>query len=152
MTQTNPDFAARLAQIEARRQSAAPQSAPKRDLADRLYALSLVAAFLVGMLVVFAARYARFHLTGVTPGSTEIASNNLLVDFSLAFMAGILLHQIFHFKRPEHVGAKTFGMVVCAVTMHIPVHYFPDLFAVVFSPDWVHQVIRLTEPTVPALF
>lgn len=143
-------FAERIARIEARK-----ATTPKRPVhrERRLgYALSLVGAVAVGMLVVVAARYARYHLTGVTPGSTTLHGSNIAVDMALAFLAGIVLHQIFNFRRPEHVAAKSFGMFVMAFTMHMAVHRFPVLFAMIFSEDWVHQVIRLTDPSHLALF
>ncbi len=143
-------FAERIARIEASR-ARAPKRPVQRD--RRLgYALSLVGAVGVGMLVVVIARYARFHLTGVTPGSTALHSSNIAVDMSLAFLAGFILQQIFNFRRPEHVAAKTFGMFAMAFSMHMLVHRFPALFALIFSEDWVHQVIRLTDPSHLALF
>lgn len=148
----DPGFSERLARIEANRAKAPAKTPPKRRGAGLAYALSLVAAFGVGILVVIAARYARFHLTGVTPGSAELHSSNLAVDMGLAFLAGFILQQIFHFKRPEHVGAKTFGMFVAAFTMHMAVHAFPGAFELLFSETWVRQVIRLTDPTKLALF
>ena len=151
-TFVDPSFSERIARIEAGR-AKAPDTAKRIPRGDGVgYALSLVAAFLVGILVVVAARYARFHLTGVTPGSTELHSSNLAVDFGLAFLAGLMLQQIFRFKRPEHTGAKTFGMFVAAFTMHMAVHAFPGAFELLFSESWVRQVIRLTDPTKLALF
>lgn len=148
----DPGFSERVARIEARR-AKPPQARKRRPRGDGVtYVLSLIAAFCVGMLVVVAARYARFHLTGVTPGSTHLDSSNLAVDFGLAFLAGFILQQIFHFRRPEHTAAKTMGMFAAAFTMHMAVHAFPGLFALMFSETWVHQVIRLTDPTKLALF
>jgi len=151
-TLVDPRFSERIARIEARRAKApdTPKRKPRGD--GVVYALSLMAAFLVGILVVVAARYARFHLTGVTPGSAGLNSSNLAVDMGLAFLAGFILQQIFQFKRPEHTGAKTFGMFVAAFTMHMAVHAFPGAFELLFSDTWVRQVIRLTDPTKLALF
>ena len=116
------------------------------------YALSLLGAFAVGCLVVVAARYARFHLTGVLPGEAPLEGGTLLADMGLAFVAGLLLQQVFRFRRPEHTGAKTFGMVVAVFTMHMAVHAAPALFEPLFSEDWVTRVIRLTDPTKIAVF
>ncbi|MGI3185301.1 hypothetical protein [Nioella aestuarii] len=151
-TIVDSSFSERVARIEARR-AKAPDTPRRKPRGDGIfYVLSLVAAFCVGMLVVVAARYARFHLTGVTPGSAHLNSSNLMVDMGLAFLAGFILQQIFHFKRPEHTAAKTVGMFAAAFTMHMAVHAFPGLFALLFSETWVHHVIRLTDPTKLALF
>lgn len=151
-TFVDPSFSERVARIEANRAKApdTPKRKPRGD--GMLYVLSLLAAFGVGMLVVVAARYARFHLTGVTPGSAQLNSSNLVLDMGLAFLAGFILQQIFHFKRPEHTAAKTAGMFAAAFTMHMAVHAFPGLFELMFSEIWVHHVIRLTDPTKLALF
>ena len=150
----DPRFAERISRIEAQRQRSAPATKPRARWRESgfAYVLSLVAAFFVGVLVVFAARYARFQLTGVTPGSTTLNTSNLAVDMVLAFMVGFLLQQIFNFRRPEHTGAKTLGMIVAVLTMHMAVHAFPGVFSVIFSETWVHQVIRLTDPTKIAIF
>lgn len=151
-TLVDPSFSERVARIEASRAKAAdsPKRKPRGD--GVTYVLSLIGAFGVGLLVVVAARYARFHLTGVMPGSAQLSSSNLVLDFGLAFLAGVLLQQIFHFKRPEHMAAKTVGMFAAAFTMHMAVHAFPGLFELLFSDIWVRQVIRLTDPTKLALF
>lgn len=151
MAQADPGFAARVARIEARRNRNIPAKPARRRFSIG-YALSLVAAFLVGILVIFAARYARFHLTGITPGSARLDSSNLILDLGLAFLAGLILHQIFNFRRAEHTGAKSFGMFLGATAMHIPVHQYPAIFSVIFSEAWVNQVIRITDPTTLALF
>lgn len=151
-TLVDPSFSDRVARIEARRAKTAdsPKRKPRGD--GVVYVLSLLAAFCVGLLVVVAARYARYHLTGVTPGSAQLNSSNLVLDFGLAFLAGVILQQIFHFRRPEHTAAKTVGMFAAAFTMHMAVHAFPGLFELMFSDIWVHQVIRLTDPAKLALF
>lgn len=148
---TDPRFAQRLARIEAQRAQAPARPAPKRG-AGLGYALSLIGAFAVGILVVLAARYARFHLTGVLPGTVPVHGNTLLTDMGLAFVAGLLLQQLFRFKRPEHTGAKTFGMIVAVFTMHMAVHALPQPFETLFSDAWVAQVTRLTDPTKIAVF
>jgi len=147
----DPRFAERVARIKARRAKACPALVRKRG-GGRRYALSLLGAFAVGCLVVVAARYARFHLTGALPGASPLKGGTLLADMGLAFVAGLLLQQAFRFRRPEHTGAKTFGMVVAIFTMHMAVHAAPGLFEPVFSADWVAQVIRLTDPTKIAVF
>lgn len=148
----DPRFAERVARIEAAR-ARGPVTAPRKMHGSGLgYALSLVAALGVGVLMIFAARYARFHLTGMVPGSGALDPATLIMDVVMAFLAGIVLHQIFHFRRPEHTAAKTIGMIGGMFTMHIPVHAFPGLFEVLFSEFWVFQVLRLTDPTAIAVF
>ena len=149
----DPAFAARVARIRAQ-QATRPSGPCKRaERRERwLYALSLLAAFGVGILVVFAARYARFHLTGMLPGTGEIGRSTLATDIVLAYLAGFVLQQLFNFRRAEHVGAKTFGMILAVFTMHMVVHAAPAPFEFLFSEAWVHQVIRITDPTTIAVF
>lgn len=148
----DPRFAERVARIEAARASG-PVTARRKTRGSGLgYALSLVAALGVGGLVIFAARYARFHLTGMVPGAGTLDPSTVIMDVVLAFLAGVVLHQIFHFRRPEHTAAKTIGMIAGMFTMHIPVHAFPGLFEALFSETWVLQVLRLTDPTTIAVF
>ena len=149
----DPRFAERVARIEASRSKAAPKPAAKAAGWSGVgYVLSLLAAFGVGVLVVFAARYARFHLTGMVPGAAGLGRSTMATDVVLAFLAGFVLQQIFHFRRPEHVGAKTIGMFAAMFTMHMAVHAWPGLFELLFSDVWVRQVIRLTDPSAIAVF
>jgi len=75
-----------------------------------------------------------------------------LLPVTLAYLAGFVLQQLFNFRRAEHVGAKTFGMILAVFTMHMVVHAAPAPFEFLFSEAWVHQVIRITDPTTIAVF
>lgn len=146
----SPEFAARIARIEAARaKRPAKRVAPTGR--GRLVA-SLFAALFSGYLVVMLSRYARFHLTGVLPGETGLDVGALMGDLVLAMLASAVIAMIFNFRTKEHAAAKTAGMVVALFSMHMLVHRWPDLFTALFSDVWVNRVIWLTDASELAIF
>ena len=109
------------------------------------YPLSLIGACLIGMLAVFAARYARFHIFG---GSMvgEDADIAMMMDGALAFGAGFVFRSFFNFESQEYVAAKTVGIVAMIALMHNFVHWAPGLFEGLFDAGYVEMTLAYTEP------
>lgn len=146
-----PDFADRIARIEAQHQSIQRRRVARAQGTPG-YALSLLAAVGVGYMILLMARYARFHLTGLLPGETGVDISALGVEMAMAMMASVILGWLFQFNSAEHSAARGCGMVVALFTTHMWVHAFPAMFSVVFSEAWVNRVILLTDAGTLAIF
>ncbi len=109
------------------------------------YPMSILGAFLIGMIAVFAARYARFHIMG---GSMvgEDADIAMMMDGALAFGVGFVFRSFFNFESQEYITAKTFGIFAMICLMHNLVHWAPGLFAGLFDVDYVLMTLEMTEP------
>lgn len=149
-----PSQAQREAQLAAEAAAAIPQPkakgtkpvSPIPSVWENLgYPMSILGAFLLGMLAVFAARYARFHIMG---GSMvgEDADIAMMIDGGLAMGVGFLFRSMFNFQAKEFVTAKTFGIVAMICVMHNLVHWAPEAFAVLFDVDYVLLTLEMTEP------
>ena len=109
------------------------------------YPASIVGAFVLGLLAVAISRYVRFTFSGSTL-TGEDADTMMLIDAGLAMAIGFVLKQLFRLKGAAQETAKTVGVVAMICTMHNLVHMWPGAFEMAFSPDWVSDVIEMTEP------
>ena len=109
------------------------------------YPMSIVGAFLIGMLAVFITRYVRYTVAGGTL-TGEDADIMMAIDGGLALAIGFVLKQIFRFSGKAQETAKTVGIFVMICVMHNLVHMWPGAFEMAFSPEWVTDVIETTEP------
>lgn len=131
--------------------SSSPQG-PKKDVSPVpplretiRYPLSLIGACLIGMIAVFAARYARFHILG---GSMvgEDADIAMMMDGALAFGVGFIFRSFFNFESQEYITAKTVGIFAMIALMHNLVHWAPEVFVGLFDEDYVLMTLEMTEP------
>ncbi|MDJ1008699.1 MAG: hypothetical protein QNJ13_12855 [Paracoccaceae bacterium] len=127
-------------------------TAPKKEVSpvpslreNLAYPMSLVGAFFVGMLAVFAARYARFHIAG---GSMvgEDADIAMMMDGALAMGVGFVFRSFFRFETKDYITAKTVGIAAMIALMHNLVHWAPGVFAGLFDEEYVEMTLELTEP------
>ena len=109
------------------------------------YPATLVGASLLGMVSVFVARYARYHLTGTSLSGSD-PDITMLIDGGIAAGAGFLLFSLFRFSAKEYKFAQTVGIMIMVCVMHNFVHSAPKTFGVLFSPEWTEEVIAMTEP------
>lgn len=109
------------------------------------YPATIVAAFVLGLVAVFLARYLRFHL-----GAGELAGENadlyMILDGVLAVGAGFALKMLLRLGGKEFQTAQAAGVLVMVCTMHNLVHWAPNAFSLIFSPDWTEMVMETTEP------
>ena len=109
------------------------------------YPLVYVRAFLIGAFAVFVARYARFHIAnGGLVG--EDADLTMFIDGFIASAAGFAIKEVFRIEGKEFALAQTVGVVAMVVSMHNLAHWFPAPMSLVFSPEWVDDVLYYTEP------
>ncbi len=109
------------------------------------YPLSIVGAFLVGILAVFISRYGRFHISGGTLAG-EDPDLTMMIDGALAAGLGFALRTAFRFESKEYITAKMVGIAVMIATMHNLVHWTPNTFTTLFSEQWTREVVWFTEP------
>lgn len=142
------DFQARAQALTQARQAANPRSRSRLRPSlweNAKYPASIVMAFALGLFAVALSRYVRYHLQGgsLTGEDTDLI---LMIDGGLAAMVGFAIRQMFRFEAKVFITSHTVGIVAMIVAMHNLVHYAPDAFAAVYSPDWVEQVIAETPP------
>ena len=136
----------RLAEARAPIEAARPEVAVVPDWKENIkYPAALVGAFLVGMLAVFFARYARFHLMGGTLAG-EDADITMVIDAAIGGACSFMLFAILRFRGKEFKAAQTFGIFAMIMVMHNFVHMAPGAFNAVFSKKWTDDVIAYTEP------
>lgn len=133
----------------SRQRKAAPRKKPVSPVPsiweNLAYPLSILGAVLIGMIAVFAARYARFHLQGGTLVG-EDADIAMMLDGALAFCVGFVFRSFFRFESQEFITAKTLGIAAMIALMHNLVHWAPGLFTGLFDADYVTATIEMTEP------
>ena len=109
------------------------------------YPASLVGAALAGAAAVFAARFARFHLTGGSLAGTD-PDITMMIDGGLAALVSFILFQMLRFEGAEYKAAQTAGIFGMVCIMHNFVHAAPGAFNLMFSPQWTEEVTAMTEP------
>jgi len=143
------DFHARLNRVADARapfEQAKPYVSPIPDWRDTVrYPVTIIAAFLVGMLAVFVSRYIRFQVlgTGLAGDDPDIA---MLID---AALAGALSFLVFGLLRAEGFAVKavqTVGIMAMVFGMHNIVHAVPTAFSMTFSESWANEVVATTAP------
>ncbi|NSX55339.1 hypothetical protein [Parasulfitobacter algicola] len=107
------------------------------------YPLSIIGAFLLGMICVLISRWARFHIAIGEP--TAISYDALVIEGLLAGGIAFIMRHAFNLEDPIHISAKGFGITAMIGLMHNLVWYFPTAFELIFSPEWVELVLDQTE-------
>lgn len=147
----SPDssFQARLNKVAERR---APIDASKPEVPvipdwkeNFKYPAALVGSFFVGMLAVFIARYARFHLMGGSLAG-EDADIAMLLDGGIAAACSFALFSMLRFHDAQFKAAQSFGVAAMVLFMHNFVHLSPGVFGAIFSDEWAEEVVAATEP------
>ncbi|WP_298292344.1 hypothetical protein [uncultured Litoreibacter sp.] len=150
------DFQARLARISNGEVHSAdglivPERREVKDvkltgglLENALYPLSIVGAFLLGILAVFFSRFARIHLLGTADPDTDIMLA-FAADGAMALAIGFMFKQAFRMKGAEWISAQTMGVTVMVASMHNLIHLQPKLFSQIFTPDYVDAILSYTE-------
>lgn len=142
------DFQARAMALAEAKQAANPKSRSRLRPSlwqNAKYPASIVTAFALGLIAVFLSRYIRYHLQGGSLAG-EDTDLTMMIDGGLAAAAGFAIRQMFRFEAKVFLTAHTFGVGAMIVAMHNFVHYAPDTFTRLFSPDWVQQVVSETPP------
>lgn len=117
------------------------------DYRDSLrYPLSIIWAFVVGLIAVFAARYIRYHLTGGSLSGGDSADITMIIDAGIAGATGFALKGLLSLESKTLQLAQNIGVAVMVVMMHNLVHIAPAPFSWMFSPEWVRDVEQTTEP------
>ncbi|WP_170426599.1 hypothetical protein [Ruegeria arenilitoris] len=148
MNTEQKSFQDRVAQINQRAEQAASIAPGPRTetIWQRLaYPGAFIAAFTVGVTVVFLTRYIQFLSVGVPePGQVNAQD---FVGIVLASMAGIVISKFLREKQKEFAGACTAGVLFATFTFHNLVWKYPAQFERLFNEDWVEFMQRLTEPS-----
>lgn len=107
------------------------------------FPLAITGAFLVAILGVFLARYARFHVIGGDPAAMSDVS--LLIEAGLAAGIGFVFRSAMKFETKEFMTANAAGIIVAVCTLHNLVHWFPNVYDNLFSPEYTDMVILMTD-------
>lgn len=133
-----------------------PQTqAAKRARAENMWWLylpfTMAFAALVGASSYVAVRAARFHLMKDQVALPETDTNFWLQNGGAAAVLALVLAMIFGLRSPFRLLCVLLGVGAAMAGFHNLVHMYPDLFAQVFSPEWVSQ-LRLSAPNNSWLF
>ena len=104
---------------------------------NAVYPLSLIGAFLLGMLSVVIGQFVRVNLIGV--GQPEQLWLGV-ADLVMASMIIFSIRNMFHLPIRELMFAQTVGIVLMFVTLHNFVLLAPFPFAILMSPEWVQSI------------
>lgn len=160
MSMTNQEeFAARLARVKTggahtkgtifvgqdeqhhvTREVPQKQAKGKELVSNALYPLTLVAAFLLGLLATALGRYARFQLWAGQEAMGDDADLEMAISFGIGLMLSFVLAQMFRLTSKEHKGLQGMGVFVMVCGFHNFAHWLPGPMAVLFSPAYVADV------------
>jgi len=107
--------------------------------------IGLVAAILLGVICLAAARYGRFNLAGIAEEGAS-ASVIMLMDFGIAAVIAFIIGGLIKQKSLRHMMAQTAGIAAMAVAMHNLVWVYPAEFAQVYTQAYVDEVRSVTTP------
>ncbi|NNF23986.1 MAG: hypothetical protein HKN63_04180 [Rhodobacteraceae bacterium] len=140
-----PDEEEVLGRKKSGKKSKKPVSALPSWRDNIKYPLTIAGVFIFGMAAVFVARYVRFHMMGgsLAGDDPDLA---MILDFVMAGAVTFFLTSLLNTRGSEFTLAKTAGIAVMIATMHNMVHFQPTAFGKVFSPEWVEEVVYVTEP------
>jgi hypothetical protein len=171
MSMTNQEeFAARLARVKTggantkstifvgqdeqhhmTREVPQKQAKSKELASNALYPLTLVAAFLLGLLATAVGRYARFQLWAGQEAMGDDADLEMAISFGIGLMLSFVLAQMFRLTSKEHKGLQGMGVFVMVCGFHNFAHWLPGPMSVLFSPAYVADV-QINSPANSAKF
>lgn len=106
---------------------------------NSIYPLSILGAFILGMLSVVIGQFVRINLIGIgQPDQLWLA----VADLVMATMIIFSIKNMFHLPLKELVTAQTIGIVLMFLTLHNFVHLAPFPFAILMSPEWVDGIVN----------
>lgn len=153
MTQTNT-FHERLVRIEKGEQFIADAIIPKGFLEARRVKkkklirfgaiLSVVLVFVTALIGVVMLRYGRYQIFGIDRADLTSLEGVILDGGGSIIMVTIILF-VTKLDSMLLVAANVFGALASFLGMHMIVHRFPDLFAEIFSLQWLYLVLQSTE-------
>ena len=149
-----PSEAERQAQLAAEAAAAIPQ--PKAKPAKQVspvpsvwenlgYPMSILGAFLLGVLAVFASNYAMFHLFGAD-GGLEDPMFTMIGNGVLAAGLSFVLRNAMKFEGKEFTTANTAGIILMVAAIHNLFHFVPGPMAVIYSPEHVAMMVDTSVP------
>lgn len=115
------------------------QSKSREIAGNAAYPLSLIGAFVLGLVAVALSFYARFQ---VMQGEVHLDDPGLEMALSggLGIALSFVLAQMFRLTSKEHKGMQSAGVFVMVCALHNLAHWAPGPMAVVFSSEWVQRV------------
>ena len=137
-------FQERAARISAQHARVRSEPVRRQRVADvagnATYPLAMFACFLIGLATIVLLRWLRFQLSG------EIDPNAGLGVMDALLIGGVTMatREVMNFRQPAFTAANVLGICMGMLTVHNFVHVMPDLFASMFSEDWVDVMVYET--------
>ena len=103
---------------------------------------SMMMAMILGSLCLIVARYFQITFLDIQPSVPHALAYELGMAAAIAFTLGGFVRQ----KSLKHMICHLAGAAFAAMTMHNAVWLAPEEFALVFSQDFVDQIIAATDP------
>ncbi|MEL7104700.1 MAG: hypothetical protein AAGM21_02185 [Pseudomonadota bacterium] len=139
------EAAAAIPAPKAKAKSAKPVS-PVPSVWENLgYPMSILGAFVLGLLAVFASNYAMFHLFGAD-GGLEDPVFTMVGNGVLAAGLGFVVRNAMKFEGKEFTTANTAGIILMVASIHNLFHFVPGPMAMMYSPDHVAMMVDSSVP------
>lgn len=103
---------------------------------------SMIMGMILGALCLIVARYFQITFLDIQPSVPHALAYELGMAAALAFTIGGFVKQ----KSLKHMVCHLAGAALAAMTMHNAVWVAPAEFALVFSQDFVDQILAATDP------
>jgi hypothetical protein len=108
------------------------------------YPLSVLVAFILGLLSNAIARLAAFMSQGL-PDGTANTDHLMVMDFVTAMMLSVVIGACLGMNIRKFMVARSLGVVGGMLGLHNAVHIWPWLFEPVFTKLWVGYILSSTE-------
>jgi len=102
----------------------------------------MLMAMILGALCLIVARYLQITFLDIKPSVPHALLFELGMAAVMAFAIGGFVRQ----KTFKHMVSHLAGAALAAMTMHNAVWVAPEYFAMVFSQDFVEQILAATDP------
>jgi hypothetical protein len=143
MSDFQQSFQSRIARLKSEHsaiEAQRPQVAVNSIWRNLGYPLSFLTAFVLGAFAVMLARWMQFHMLGLP--TLDISGNaQLAVDLGRGSVLATMLHLLFRHDSRQHMVFNMAGLWAAMMGMHNLVHGFPEVFNVIYAPEWVRHVI-----------
>lgn len=116
------------------------QAKGKEVASNALYPLSLVGAFLLGLLAAALGRYAQFQLWEGREALGDDADIEMVLSFGVGILLSFVLAQMFRITSKEHKGLQAAGVFAMVCGFHNFAYWAPGLMSGLLSPSWVANV------------
>ncbi|MEM6407524.1 MAG: hypothetical protein AAF700_03805 [Pseudomonadota bacterium] len=106
---------------------------------------TFVLLFCVGMISVMMIRYGRFQIFGIDRADLT-SLEGVILDGGGSLLMVVIIMVTTKINSWVMIASQAAGAAASFLGMHWAVHRYPELFAEIFSLQWLFMVIQSTDP------